>query len=85
MSFLYEEEPPTLRSTPWGAYRTKAAISQFPSQHSEPIWNAHIPPNAIISKVLILLTHGGMEGRVNLLAVGLELATFRTRVRRATH
>ena len=34
----------------------------FPGQHSEPIWNAHIPPITIIHQVLILLTHGGMEG-----------------------
>ena len=62
VSFLYEEEPPPLRSTPWGTYRTRAAISWFPSQCSEPIWNAHIPPITIIHQVLILLTHRGMEG-----------------------
>ena len=39
-----------------------AATSWFPSQHNEPIWNAHILPIASICQVLILLTHGGMEG-----------------------
>ena len=38
-----------------------AAISWSPSWHNEPIWNAHIPPIAIICQVLILLTNRGME------------------------
>ena len=62
--YLYpndDEEPPPLRSTPWGAYRTRAAISWFPSQHNEPIWNAHILPIAIIHQVLILPTHDGWK------------------------
>ena len=52
LSFLYEEEPPPLKSTPYrsiqveppisnqlptGAYRTRAAISWFPSRNNEPI------------------------------------------------
>ena len=48
VSFLYEEEPPPLRSTPWEAYRTRAAISWFPSQRNEPICNAHIPSITVI-------------------------------------
>ena len=60
--FHCEEEPPSLRSTPWGAHRTRAAISWFPSRCNEPIWNAHILPITIICQVLILPTHVGMEG-----------------------
>ena len=36
----------------------RAAISWFPTWHSEPIQNAHIPPIAIIQQVLILQTNG---------------------------
>ena len=84
MSFLYEKEPPPLRSTRWGANRTRVVISWFSSWPSKPISNAHIPPITIICQVLILLTHGGMEGWVNLLAVVLKLTTFPTRVRCAS-
>ena len=52
VSFLYEE-PPSLRSTPWGAYKTRAAISWFLSLHSELTLNVHIPSMAIIYQALI--------------------------------
>ena len=64
VSFLYEEEPPPLRSTPWwggGTYRTRAGIS-WVSQSVQPIRIVHFPPIAIIYQALILPTHGGMEG-----------------------
>ena len=69
-------EPLPLRSTPSGAYRTRVAYLGYIVQCSESIWNAHIPPIIIIHQALNLLTHGGMEGSVNLPAVGLKLATF---------
>ena len=64
VSFLHGEEPSHLRSTPWRAYRTRVAISWFPSWHSETIWNAHIPPIAIIHH----FTHPQRDGRLSELA-----------------
>ena len=89
-------EPPHLRSTPWGAYRWSHPLSdQPPGEHTGQglpylcftvsainLFGMHIfcqlPSSTRYSG---LLTHGGMEGWLNLPAVGLELATFRTRVR----
>ena len=59
-SFMGRSHP--LISSPWGAYMTRAVISWFPSWHNESIWNAHITPITIIHQVLIVQTHGGMEG-----------------------
>ena len=35
---------------------------------------AHIPPIAVICQVLILMTHTGIEGRVNLLTIVSRIA-----------
>ena len=50
VSFLYEEEQPPLRSTPWGVHTTRAVIPWFPSRHSHPLFleytysiNHHLP------------------------------------------
>ena len=62
---IYEVDPPPLWSTSWRVHNTWTAISWYPSQCSELIYDVHIPPITIIHKVLVLPTHRGSAESIN--------------------